>query len=185
MSSKEYIFNTMLYIIFAVIRIFVIVLAIYMSYLFIKKLVTPKVLVPTCLYETNSCVKFVFYKYKNSFIGRVFPSSIVVWFNGRRLYVYNQAPGNCQDTEKYEPVDCIEITGNNLNPKFKREPYKCILRSQSVFDYYRAILNNNEDPFVIYIKPSNDILDFNFNVYDLFSEMISRGYISVDNINTL
>jgi hypothetical protein len=120
------------------------------------------------------------YKYNNSFIAQVFPSELFMWFNGTRLYVYGQAPGECDDKVNYEPVDVINISGTDSNAVYIRQNYECITKAAAVIQYYISVLK--AEPVTIYIRGSSKTQTAFLNVFDLFQRLVDEGIVSVTNI---
>lgn len=166
---------------FFVVRLLVIVLALYVAYIVTKRVIEPYVLRPTCLTNTNSCAYITMYKYHNSFVGQAFPSGIWLWFNGKKLYVYGQAPGICEHSDYYDPVDVIEVSGTNLETVYSRKNYECITKITDVVTYYQAVLKA-VDPVTVYIRSGAVSDSININVFDIFEQLINQGIISVENI---
>jgi hypothetical protein len=162
-------------IIFVIVRIIVIFIAIYIAYYFVNKIINPYILAPNCLTNTNSCTYLKLQKYKNSFLALVMPSEIWIWFNGATLYIFNESPGFCEGN--YEPVDNIRIVQNNGVTQYQRGNYQCIIQLPQIATYYTNILKSEIQ--TIYIKA--DIS--NPNIISIFSQLIDKGIISVNNIS--
>jgi len=164
--------------IFIFTRTLFLILALTLAYLFVTKIIKPKVLYPNCLTDTNACAYLNIYKYKNSFLAQVFPSEIWIWFNGHQLYVYGQTPIFCTNKNDYEPANVIQITGTNLDIKYQMMKYECITKLRGVMDYYISSLN--VEPSVVYLR--SDKAGNNMNVFDIFTQLVNSKIVSVENI---
>lgn len=161
-------------IIFIAARLLVIILALFLAYLFAQRVIEPYVFRPNCLTQTNSCVSATVYKYKNSFLAQIFPSEIWVWFNGKVLYVYGQAPGNCTNQETFEVVDAIQISKNPQGKiEYRRGNYECIVKVDAVFNYYKNTLKSS--PQTVYFRTDKS----NPNIITLFSKFIQDGIVTI------
>jgi hypothetical protein len=155
-------------------RILVIVLALYLSYVFVQDVIEPYVFRPNCLTQTNTCVSATVYKYKNSFLAQILPSEIWVWFNGKVLYVYGQAPGQCANQETFEVVDAVQITRNSKGSiEYKRGNYECIVKVDAVFNYYKNVLKSSAQ--TVYFKTDKS----NPNIITIFNKFIQEGIVKI------
>jgi len=148
---------------FVVTRLIVLLTAAFLGYITATKLVSPVILKPMCLVDSNSCTRVDLYAYKNSFIGTIYPSGIVLWYNGAKLYIYGQAPGMCS---KGQAVDVLDVQNN----KFIRNNYECITDSDSVFNYYQNILKVNKTS--IYLQNVS-------NALEVFQQIVDEKIIIV------
>jgi hypothetical protein len=120
----------------------------------------------------------VMYKLENSFFAQVFPSGLYLFLNGSCLYVYGQAPGSCTDSDNYEVVDRIDITGTNDSPIFTRQNYECVTKATAIQAWYA----HQTKPQTIYLRGSSPTQTANLNVFELMMRLIDFGYISVANL---
>lgn len=170
--------NLMEYFNYTFVRLIIIIIALLLAYFFVTKFISSKIFEPLCLVNSNSCAQLTIYKYKNSFVGIVIKNGIYIWFDGKQLYVYGQAPGECTDQSDYEPVDVFQITGSNKNTTYTRGNYQCITKINNIINYYIAILKVSPKNIYLKIKKQTG----NYNIFDIFESLIEQGIVSVDNI---
>lgn len=69
--------------------IFIVFTSICLGYLIYKYFIYEKVLYPTCLVDTKTCVKVLYYSHGNSVLFHQEPNGYWGWFDGEDLYVFD------------------------------------------------------------------------------------------------
>lgn len=145
---------------YIIIRLLILGLAVFLSYILVQKVINPKVFKKTCLTSTDKCLFMDIYKYKNSFLAQIYPSALWVWFNGGNIYIYGEAPGDCQDRVNYEPVFSITPDFSGDDPIYTFNPNECITKLDTVKDYYETQYKVKKERIYFKVeKPVNNVLD--------------------------
>lgn len=147
-------------IIFIISRVVIVALAIYLAYLLVVKVIQPKFLDKNCITNTNDCFYMDIWKYENSFVAEIYPTSLFIWFNGQNLYIYGIAPGVCQDKDNYEPVFSFAVDTSKGYPVFTSNPNLCIEKLDQILNYYQNNLKAEKKR--IYLQadsPTNNVFD--------------------------
>jgi hypothetical protein len=118
---------------YIIVRIVVIIVAIFSSFVVYYYIFRPAVLQPLCLVNTNGCVRIAYYSYNNSALVHLENSGIWLWYNGFKAFVYGQNVGQvCQDPTKYEAAYAINtLTG-------EKEGYDCVTPLATLLKFYQS-----------------------------------------------
>lgn len=147
-------------IIFLITRIIIVVIALVLAYLLVSKVIQPKFLDKNCITNTNNCFYLDIWKYKNSFVAEIYPTSLYIWFNGQNLYIYGIAPGVCQDKENYEPVFSFTVDTSKGYPVYTANPNICVEKLTNILDYYKNNLNSDKKRIYLQAEsPTNNVFD--------------------------
>jgi hypothetical protein len=157
---------------YIILRVAILIMAIAVAYYLVTSVITPNILEPTCLINTDGCLYLDIYKYKNSFLAQFFPSALWIWFDGMNVYVYGYAPGTCQDSKNYEPVFSITPDFTQNPPQYTLNPNMCLTKLNQVKDYYENNLKVNKNRIFYH---SEKVF---MNVYDLITLLHKKKIIS-------
>jgi hypothetical protein len=114
------------------IKVTLLVLAFMGAYLVRVYWVRPKLLEPSCLVQSDRCVKLVYHRKDNSALVFAEPASFRIWFNGTTFYVYDVSTSTgrrCTDPD-YEPAYEVQAKQSAI------QNYTCIRSLKSVLKYY-------------------------------------------------
>jgi hypothetical protein len=114
------------------IKVTLLVLAFMGAYVLRMYWVRPKLLEPSCLLNTDRCVKLVYYRKDNSALVFAEPAAFRIWFNGTTFYVYDVASGTgrkCVEAD-YEPAYEVQPKQSAV------QKYACIRSLKSVLKLY-------------------------------------------------
>jgi hypothetical protein len=116
------------------------------------------------------------YQYENTFVAQEKISQVWFWFNGTRLYIYGQAPGECQDSN-YQPVNVFTIQKDSTG-EVGFTPYanECVSKLETVVDYYKNTLKC--DLGTIYIK-KYDTSSYQTNLYEIVKAMLDNNIFQI------
>lgn len=114
------------------IKVTLLVLAFMGAYLVRVYWVRPKILEPSCLLNTDRCVKLVYYQKDNSVLVFAEPTSYRIWFNGSTFYLYDlsSATGRACTNPDYEPAYEVQPKQSVV------QNYTCIRSLKSVLKLY-------------------------------------------------
>ncbi len=153
------------------VRILIILFGIVTGVVIFIFVINPFILKPLCLTGTNTCVRMMYYNYKNSVLINMLPTGYWIWYNGAYAYVYGQPSGQvCIDNDKYEAaykVNAVSQVTTN---------YECVTKLEDVIAFYRDELGIKEQ--YIYTRP-DDILTF--DVYDVLNLFNKKHIINIYN----
>ena len=152
---------------FILIRSVVIILAIATGIVIFSYIFRPYVLEPTCLVDTESCVRIAYYNYKNSVLAHMRNTGIWVWYNGFKAFVFGQIVGEiCKDSKKFSPAYTINTdTG-------VKEGYECVTPLETLIEYYKE---KGSKMKYIYIRVKDQD---NFDVYAVLNLLRNKKIIS-------
>lgn len=151
-------------ILFYIFRFSAVILALYLSYLTVNKILDPKVAERMCLSKTQNCSRLDIYRNKNTFIAQEDISKIWFWYNGEKLFVYGQAGGQCQNkgSINFVPVSVFQLASRNDNIDFTQFPNECIPDYDTIIKSYIGMGSNKETIFLYRENPKE--LNTIFNV---------------------
>ena len=159
-------------------RILLVILAIWLAYYLVTKYIQPKVLEPNCLTNTNGCLNVNLWKDKNSFLAQILPMNQFAWFDGSLIYIYNQSPGTCENPDQYSPVVVIKPTLSQGVLTFQRKPDECIPNVATVSKSYVNIPALKDNNISLYYRSKGGVL----SMIDVFQQLANDGYISTSGI---
>jgi hypothetical protein len=150
-------------ILFYIFRFSAVILALYLAYIVVYKVLGPNVAEKMCLSKTKNCSQLNIYRNQNTFIAQESISQIWMWYNGQKLFVYGQAGGNCesQGGMSFVPVTVFQLSsGDEIN--FTQFPNECIPNYDNIIKSY-VIEGSKEETIFLYRKDPNE-LNTIFNV---------------------
>lgn len=155
------IFNIIL---FYIVRLSLVSLAIYISYLIVINQFKPKITQELCLTDSQNCSQIEIYRLGSSFIAKEQISEIWFWYNGIYLFVYGQAGGTCetQNNVSFSPVSTFKLSLNNGDINFQQYANQCI---PTYFDIINNYVTNGskKETILLYRKDPTEINSI-FNV---------------------
>ena len=146
------------------VRLWVIILAILTSFCIFQILLVPK-LESLCILKTNSCIQIEYKQFKNSVLFHMLPTGYWAWFDGKFLFIYQQATGNTC------PGSSHAAYAYNVK-KRKRVGYLCAKPLDDVKDFYK-----DQKMKYIYLRQEKGKQT---SVYDVINIMSDRNIIKID-----
>lgn len=159
---------------FYIIRLCVLVIAIWFGYLFVNSFIKPTILYEKCLTDTDSCTELELYQYENNFIVKEKVSQLYFWYNGQNLYIYGQNQDqSCMD--RYSPVNVftMNVVENTIN--FIPFPNQCIDDIDTIINYYQDTFNIQ--PKIYYTRKNNDSLQN--NIFSIIQQMYNENIFTI------
>jgi hypothetical protein len=150
-----------------IIRIAVIILAIFTAYAIYNYIVAPWILEPLCLINTNGCIRLAYYSYNNSALVHMRNTGYWLWFNGDKAYIYGQDVGQmCKYPNKFEAAYAI-----NTHTGIK-EGYECITTLNDLLAFYK---DKNSEMKYLYKRVKNRKT---FDVYGVLNILETEGIVN-------
>ena len=152
------------------IKVTLIVLAFMGAYLLRVYWVRPKLLEPSCLLQTDRCVKLVFYRKGNSALVFAEPTAFRIWFNGTTFYVYDLTAGTgrkCTEAD-YEPAYEVQPKQSAV------QKYACIRSLKSVLQLYKN--EPREFAFIRMDDPSS------FSAFDVIQYLLTHRIVGLPDL---
>lgn len=154
-----------------IVRILVVILAIVAGYVLYNYVIKPYVLDPTCLTNSNRCVRLSYQNYKNSALIHMQPTGFWIWFNGMKAYVFSPVTGKVCEDDKHEPAYEVDpITGIP-------HAYGCITKLDDLQKFYDG---KSEKKKYIYHRSKDPNA---FNVYDVLNLLGDKGILNLKNVS--
>ena len=124
------------------------VVGVCIGYLFYKYFIREKLLEPSCLLGSKTCLKISYYKYENSILFKVMPEGYWAWFDGEHLYIYdgNLTNSKCPTHSKNEKgedivyqqvykLNRVPVIANTTNT----HEIACIEQVSDIVKYYESL----------------------------------------------
>lgn len=159
-------------IVFYIFRFSAVIIALYLAYLIVSKILEPTITDKACLTNTQKCSKIDIYQYENSFIAKEDISQIWFWYNGQNLYVYGQAAGSCKSDANisFVPVSVFQILlDKNDMINFTQFPNECIPNYDTMIYIYQNQYRSKKQTLFLYRNDQNElntIFSIIKNMYD-------------------
>jgi len=154
-------------------KIFIIILAILTAYVFYYYIIYRKILYPTCLVDSNTCVQIEYYTIENSILFHMLPTGFWIMYDGNR-YAYtlgHNSGKNCIDNINYDAAYVTDLRSKNR----EINGYTCIKKLSKLIDEFSR---NNEKKFIFYrVENPNEV-----NIYDVLNFLNKRRIINLENI---
>lgn len=153
---------------FILIRVVVIIIALFTAYAVYNYILKPGVLEPMCLINSNGCVHIGYYTYNNSALIHMRGTGIWIWFNGDKAFIYGQPVGQlCKEPSKYEAAYAVN-TRTGL-----KEGFECVMILNDVIQFYK---NRGIEMQYIVKRVKNPI---DFTAYDVLNILDDEGVIDL------
>lgn len=157
--------------VFYIFRFSAVIIALFLAYLIVSKILEPDIADKACLTNTQNCSQIDIYRYQNNFIAQENISQIWFWYNGDKLYVYGQAAGSCesQNGVTFVPVSVFQMSLSNNLINFTQFPNECIPDYDTIISAYKNNYNTQKETLFLYredINELNTIFSTIKNMYD-------------------
>lgn len=147
-------------IVFYIFRFSAVIIALYLAYIIVSKILEPDIADKACLTNTQNCSRVYIYRYQNSFIAQENISQIWFWYNGQNLYVYGQAPGTCQSEANinFVPVSVFQmLLDKNSMINFTQFPNECIPNYDTIISNYESQYKSKKETLFLYRNDTNEL----------------------------
>lgn len=157
--------------VFYIFRFSAVIIALFLAYLIVSKILEPDIADKACLTNTQKCSKIDIYQYENSFIAQENISQIWFWYNGQNLYVYGQAAGSCQSQAdiSFVPVSVFQMLLDKDMINFTQFPNECIPNYDTIISIYQNQYKAKKQTLFLYRNNPdelNTIFSIIKNMYD-------------------
>lgn len=146
-------------IVFYIFRFSAVIIALFLAYLIVTKILEKDVTDKSCLTNTQNCSQVDIYQYQNTFIAKENISQIWFWYNGQNLYVYGQAAGSCQKEEgiNFVPVSVFQMRLSNGMINFTQFPNECIPDYDTMISAYKNQYKSQKENLFLYRDDPNEL----------------------------
>lgn len=145
--------------VFYIFRFSAVIIALFLAYLIVSKILEPDIADKACLSNTEKCSKIDIYRYQNTFIAQENISQIWFWYNCQNLYVYGQAAGSCQSQKEitFVPVSVFQMSVSNNLINFTQFPNECIPDYDTIIGSYKNNHNVQKETLFLYRENPNEL----------------------------
>lgn len=148
------------------IRLWVITLACLVAIIVYQFIVKPYILEPSCLIDTQSCLKIQYQRVQNSVLVHMIPTGYWVWFDGKDILIYGDPTGRVCKDEDFESVYVYDVSTRKILG------YMCAKPLSQVKDFYKR--HNSPIEYIFKRKFGE-----NFNIYDVINLLADKNIINI------